>query len=168
MGKILGHSFGKRKRYGSIFEKPEEEFFFQSNGLEAMNAMSFSKGGYVEPFGKVVPFLHDKPKNLTAGGIVKWDKGEYDPFLNDLQKDNKPVLLEIGSMVVPRPVIHLFHEYEKLYGSVKGPKITDQSKLSPVIIMPMEAIVPAKYTTHFKAFLKTHGVTLPLPKTSYF
>lgn len=168
MGKFAGHSFGKRKRYGSIFEKPEEELYFQSNGLDAMNAMSFSVGGYIEPFGKVIPFLHDKPKNLSAGGLVRWEKGEYDPFLNDLHKDNKPVLLEIGSMVVPRPIIPLFQEYEKLYGSVRQPKITDQSKLSPVIIMPMEAIVPAKYASHFKAYLKKHGVTLPLPHTSYF
>ena len=168
MGKFAGHSWGKRKKYGSIFEKPEEEGYFETNPLEAMNAFGFSKGGYIEPFGKVVPFLHDKPKNLSAGGMVKWRSDEYHPFKNDLHKDNKPVILEIGSMVVPRPIIHLFQEYEKLYGSVKGPKITDQSKLSPVIIMPQEAIVPAKHAEHFKAFLKSHGVTLPLPHTSYF
>jgi len=168
MGKFAGHSWGKRKKYGSIFEKPEEEGYFETNPLEAMNAFGFSKGGWIEPFGRVIPFLHDKPENLTAGGVIKWKKDEYDPFKNSLTHDNKPVLLEIGSMVVPRPIMNLFHDYEKLYGKVKGPKITDQSKLSPVIVMPEEAVIPAKYAEHFKAYLKSHGVTLPLPPTSYF
>ena len=70
--------------------------------------------------------------------------------------------------MVPKPVIHLFHEFEKIYGSVKGAKITDPDKTSRVIVMPEEAIVPSKYAGAFKAFLKKHGVTLPLAKQQYF
>ena len=124
--------------------------------------------GYIDPFGRVVPFLADKPVNLTQGGVIKWNKDEFHPFKNSLTQDNKKVILEVGSIVVPKPVIHLFHEFERLYGSVKGAKITDPELTSPVIVMPQEAIVPKKYAPLFKDYLKKHGVTLPLPKQRYF
>jgi len=168
MGKFGGSSWGKRKVYKSLFSEPEEELYFETDPMKAYNFWGFSKGGWVEPFGRVIPFLNDKQENLTAGGVIKWKEGEYHPFKNSLTHDNKPVLLEIGSIVVPKPVMSLFHEYERLYGKVRQPMITDKSKLAPVIVMPEEAIVPAKYAKPFKAFLKSHGVTLPLPKDKYF
>lgn len=173
---------GKRKVYRSLFSKPEEELYCESDSLKAYNTFGFasggmirpdrkgepSKGGYIDPFGRVIPFLSDKPVNLTQGGVIKWNKDEYHPFKNSLTQDNKKVILEVGSIVVPKPVIHLFHEFEQLYGSVKGAKITDPEKTSPVIVMPEEAIVPKKYASLFKDYLKKHGVTLPLPKQRYF
>lgn len=173
---------GKRKIYRSLFSKPDEELYCESDPLKAYNTFGFasggmvrphrkgepSQGGWIEPFGRVIPFLSDKPVNLTQGGIIKWNKDQYHPFKNSLQHDNKPVILEVGSIVVPKPVIHLFHEFEKIYGSVKGPNITNPDRVSRVIVMPEEAIVPAKYATLFKEFLKKHGVTLPLAKQRYF
>ena len=177
-----GTKCGKRKVYRSLFSEPEEELYCESDPLKAYNTFGFasggmvrphrkgepSQGGWIEPFGRVIPFLADKPVNLTQGGMIKWNKDEYHPFKNSLTHDNKKVILEVGSIVVPKPVIHLFHEFEKIYGSVKGTKITDPAKTSPVIVMPEEAIVPSKYAGAFKAFLKSHGVTLPLPKQQYF
>lgn len=132
---------------------------------------SYSKGGmvtYIEPFGRTIKMMNNKPINYSQGGFVKWEKGQYHPFLNALHHDNKPVLLEYGSMVVPRPVIHLFHEFEDLYGSVRIPQIKDMSQLTEVIIMPEEAIVPKIHVPKMKAFLASRGVTLPLPHKSYF
>lgn len=182
MGKFGGSSWGKRKVYRGLFEEPEDELFVETDPLKAYNFWSFasggmvrphrkgepSQGGWIEPFGRVIPFLSDKPVNLTQGGVIKWNKDQYHPFKNSLQHDNKKVILEVGSIVVPKPVIHLFHEFEKIYGSVKGAKITDPAKTSPVIVMPEEAIVPSKYAQLFKEFLKKHGVTLPLAKQRYF
>jgi hypothetical protein len=172
---------GKRKVYKSLFSKPEEELYCESDPLKAYNTFGFAYGGkvtprkgqasmsgYIDPFGRVVPFLADKPVNLTQGGVIKWNKDEFHPFKNSLTQDNKKVILEVGSIVVPKPVIHLFHEFERLYGSVKGAKITDPELTSPVIVMPQEAVVPKKYAPLFKDYLKKHGVTLPLPKQRYF
>lgn len=123
---------------------------------------------YVEPFGRTIKLMNNKPVNYSAGGMIKWEEGQYNPFTQSLEHDNKPVLLEEGSMVCPRPVIHLFHEFESKYGSVKQDKITDTNELTEVIVMPEEAIIPKRHAPQFKAFLKSHGVTLPLQKKSLF
>lgn len=134
----------------------------------------FARGGeierecYVEPFGRTIKLMNTKPINLSEGGFVKWEAGQYNPFVNDLTHDNKLVLLEYGSMVIPRPVVHLFHEFEKKYYPLKQPKITDPFELTEVIIMPEEAIVPKKFVADVKAFLKKNGVTLPLPHDNLF
>jgi hypothetical protein len=141
-----------------------------------MYNLHFARGGmvgstgdfYVEPYGRTVRLMSTKPVNYTQGGLIKWEDGQYNPFVNDLQRDNKRVLLEFGSMVVPRPVIHLFHEFEQLYGSVKGPKIKDENMLLEVIVMPEEAIVPRKHVPQMRAFLKKNGVTLPLKHDNLF
>lgn len=135
---------------------------------------AFSAGGevgrkyYVEPFGRTVQLMNSKPKNLTEGGLIKWEEGQYNPFTNDLQRDNLMVLLEIGSMVIPRPVIHLFHEFEEQHYKLKQPKITDEMLITEVIVMPEEAIVPRKFVADVKAFLKKNGVTLPIDKDNLF
>lgn len=162
-----GMKGGKRKVYRQLFSEPEEEYYIEQDPLQVYNHWVFARGGYVEPFGKSVAFLHDKPENYTQGGMIRWDKGQFHPFKNDLQRDNKPVFLEIGSVVVPKPVIQLFHQYEELYGSVKQKKITDPSRITQVIVMPEEAVVPAQHADHFKEFLLNHGVTLPLAKEKY-
>jgi hypothetical protein len=135
---------------------------------------AFSAGGevgrkyYVEPFGRTVQLMNSKPKNLTEGGLIKWEEGQYNPFTNDLQRDNLMVLLEIGSMVIPRPVIHLFHEFEEQHYKLKQPKITDEHLITQVIVMPEEAVVPRKFVADVKAFLKKNGVTLPIDKDNLF
>jgi hypothetical protein len=135
---------------------------------------AFSGGGevgrkyYVEPFGRTVRLMNSRPKNLTEGGLIKWEEGQYNPFTSDLQRDNMMVLLEIGSMVIPRPVIHLFHEFEEQYYELKQPKITDEHLITEVIVMPQEAIVPRKFVADVKAFLKKNGVTLPIDKDNLF
>lgn len=135
---------------------------------------AFSAGGevgrkfYVEPFGRTVRLMNSRPKNLTEGGLIKWKEGQYNPFTSDLQRDNMIVLLEIGSMVIPRPVIHLFHEFEEKYYKLRQPKITDESLITEVIVMPEEAIVPKKFVPDVKAFLKQKGVTIPIPKDNLF
>jgi hypothetical protein len=141
---------------------------------DAPTAMRFARGGtigdnfYVEPFGRTIKLMSSKPVNYTQGGVIKWEKDQYHPFINSLQHDNKRVLLEYGSMVVPRPVMNLFHDFEKLYGSVKQPQIKDKSMLLEVIVMPEEAIVPRKHVPAMKSFLKKHGVTLPLEHDNLF
>ena len=135
---------------------------------------AFSAGGevgrkfYVEPFGRTVQLMNSRPKNLTEGGLIKWEEGQYNPFTSDLQRDNMTVLLEIGSMVIPRPVIHLFHDFEEKYYKLRQPKITDEMLITEVIVMPEEAIVPKKFVPHVKAFLKENGVTLPISKDNLF
>ena len=135
---------------------------------------AFSAGGevgrkyYVEPYGRTVQLMNSKPKNLTEGGVIKWEEGQYNPFINDLQRDNMIVLLEIGSMVIPRPVMHLFHEFEEKYYELKQPKITDEHLITQVIVMPEEAVVPRKFVPEVKAFLKKNGVTLPIEKDNLF
>lgn len=133
--------------------------------------LNSGKGGqifYVEPFGRTIKMMNTKPVNYSQGGYVKWEEGQFHPFLNSLTHDNKPVLLEYESMVVPKPVIHLFHEFEEIYGSVKIPQIKDKNKLTQVIIMPGEAIIPKIHVPKMKAFLAKNGVTLPLEHTKYF
>ena len=135
---------------------------------------AFSAGGevgrkfYVEPFGRTVQLMNSRPKNLTEGGLIKWEEGQYNPFVSDLQRDNMTVLLEIGSMVIPRPVIHLFHDFEEKYYKLRQPKITDEMLITEVIVMPEEAIVPKKFVPDVKAFLKENGVTLPISKDNLF
>lgn len=123
---------------------------------------------YINPFGKTVKLMNRKPINYSEGGLIRWEAGQYHPFKNDLQHDNKPVLLEVGSMVIPRPVIHLFHSFEEKYGSVKQPKVLNPNELVEICVMPEEAIVPKKHAEAMKNYLKAHGVTLPLPRHSYF
>lgn len=123
---------------------------------------------YVEPYGRTVKLMNSKPKNLTEGGIIKWEKGQYNPFVSDLQRDNMIVLLEIGSMVIPRPVIHLFYEFEEKYYKLKQPKITDEILITDVLVMPEEGVVPRQFVPDFKVFLKKNGVTIPIPKDNLF
>jgi hypothetical protein len=53
---------------------------------------------------------------------------------------------------------------QKYKGPLTGPKITDKSKLAPVIVMPNEYVVNKKHAPAVERYLKKHGVVLPLPK----
>jgi hypothetical protein len=125
-------------------------------------------GCYVEPYGRTIKMLSSTAQNYTQGGIIKWEGNQYNPFTTSLERDNKPVLLEYGSMVIPKPVMYLYHEFVEKYGPVTQPQIKDRDQLVQVIVMPEEAIVPKKFVPQVKAFLKKNGVTLPLEHDNLF
>jgi hypothetical protein len=158
-------SFGKRKNYADgIFKKPKDEYYVKGDPA----SLAMSNGGYVEPFGRVVPLLSDKFVNYSQGGVFKWNEGEFHPFKNNLDADNKKVLLENGSLVIPKPVMYLYYRYVEKNGELKRPKIKNKDELVPVIVMNGEAVVPAMYVPEVKAYLKQHGVELPLKHKKYF
>lgn len=123
---------------------------------------------YVDPYGKTVNLMSPKAVNYSHGGMIKWEKGQYHPLKNDLLRDNKRVLLEVGSLVIPRPVMPLFKQYLAHTGDFTIPAIKDKSKLVEVIVMPEEYIVPKKYADQVKRFLASHGITLPIPHEKLF
>lgn len=53
---------------------------------------------------------------------------------------------------------------QKYKGPLTGPKMTDKSKLAPVIVMPNEYVVNKKHAPAVEKYLKKNGITLPLPK----
>lgn len=137
--------------------------------------MNHSYGGevqpletYVDPYGKTVNLMSPKAVNYSHGGMIKWEKEQYHPLKNDLLRDNKRVLLEVGSLVIPRPVMPLFKQYLAHTGDFTIPAIKDKSKLVEVIVMPEEYIVPKKYADQVKRFLASHGITLPIPHEKLF
>jgi hypothetical protein len=161
----FGVSFGVQKKYNDgIFKKGKDEYYVKGDPA----SLAMHRGGYVEPFGRNIPLLSNKFENYSVGGVFKWKDGEFDPFLNSLEADNKKVLLENGSLVVPKPVMNLYYHYIDKNGELKRPKIKNKDELVEVIVMPSEAVVPAKYVAEFKAYLKTYGVELPLKHQTYF
>lgn len=123
---------------------------------------------YIDPYGKTVNLMSPKAVNYSHGGMVKWEKGQYNPLKNDLLRDNKRVLLEVGSLVIPRPVMPLFKQYIAHTGDFTIPTINDKSKLVEVIVMPEEYIVPKKYAEQVKRFLASKGIILPIPHEKLF
>ena len=126
------------------------------------------KESYVTPYGKIVNLMSNRPVNYSHGGMIKWEKGQYNPLKNDLTHDNKRVKLEVGSLVIPRPVMPLMKKYLAIHGDLKIPTIKDESKLIECIVMPEEYIVPKKYAKDVLNFLASNGVTLPIPHEKLF
>jgi len=137
-------------------------------GIVTKNSDPFHYGHWITPYGKVVNLMNSKPINYSQGGLIKWEKSQYNPLHNDLTHDNKPVLLELGSLVIPRPVVPLVLEFQRTHGKMTQPQIKDKSKLTVVIVMPEEIIVPKKYAPLVTQHLLSHGITLPLPQTNLF
>jgi hypothetical protein len=123
---------------------------------------------YISPYGKTVHLMSTEPVNYSHGGMIKWEKGQYHPLRNDLTHDNKRVLLEVGSLVIPRPIVPLVNSYIEQTGPLTIPTIKDTSQLVEVIVMPEEIIVPKKYARQVQSFLNRHGITLPIPHESLF
>jgi len=123
---------------------------------------------YVSPYGKMINLMSTRPVNYSHGGMIKWEKGQYNPLKNDLTHDNKRVLLEVGSLVIPRPIVPLVQSYLEQTGPLTIPTIKDKSKLVEVIVMPEEIVIPKKYARQVLTFLNHHGITLPIPKESLF
>ncbi len=123
---------------------------------------------YVSPYGKTINLMSTRPVNYSHGGMIKWEKGQYNPLKNDLTHDNKRVLLEVGSLVIPRPIVPLVQTYLEQTGPLTIPTIKDTSKLVEVIVMPEEIIIPKKYAQQVQSFLNRHGITLPIPHENLF
>ena len=137
-------------------------------GIITKEVDPFKYGYWITPYGKVVNLMNSKPINYSQGGMIKWEKNQYNPLYNDLTHDNKPVLLEIGSLVIPRSVVPIVIEFQRKHGKMIQSQIKDKSKLTVVIVMPEEMIIPKKYADSVTRHLLTHGITLPLEQTNLF
>lgn len=123
---------------------------------------------YVDPYGTVVNLMNTKPLNLTVGGMVKWTKNSFNPLLNDLTRDNLRSLLEVGSLVIPRPIVPMVLGYVEQHGPLTVEMVTDPDQLVECIIMPQEYIIPKKYAKQIQVFLNKNGITLPIPHERLF
>ena len=130
-----------------------------------MSGGLIEKPSYTDQFGRSVSLVNTTPINYSQGGMVKWPSKTYGLASTDMMNDNLSVMLELGSVVVPRPVAHLV---KNKYGELRQPLVKDKRKLTPVIVMPDEIIVPAKYAKMVLGFLKSQGITLPLPHNDLF
>lgn len=161
----FGVGYGTRKKYSDgIYKPPKDEYYVKSDPA----SLAMSRGGYVDGFGRNIPLLSNKFQNYSQGGVFKWKDGEFNPFLNSLEADNKKVLLENGSLVVPKPVMNLYYDYIEKNGEMKRPKIKNKDELVPVIVMNGEAVVPNVFVPTFKAYLKQYDIELPLKHPKYF
>jgi hypothetical protein len=124
-------------------------------------------GAWISPYGTVVHLMNSKPINYSRGGMIKWEKGQYNPLLNDLTHDNKPVLLEVNSLVIPRSIVPMVLSYLGKR-SINVPMIRDKNKLTEVIVMPEEMIIPKRHANEIKRFLAKNGITLPLDEKTLF
>ena len=108
--------------------------------------------------GQVIQILNRRPRNLSQGGLIR-----DHPKILHKDADTISSLLEYGSLVIPVPVMEsgIMQKYK---GPLTGPKITDKSKLAPVIVMPNEYVVNKKHAPAVEKYLKKNGITLPLPK----
>lgn len=122
---------------------------------------------YVDQYGKSVTLLNKKPINYSGGGMVKWPNRTYGLAQTDMVNDNLSVLLEKGSLVVPRPVAHLVRDFFGV-DKLKQPMIKDVRVLVPVIVMPDEIIVPKSKAKMVDAWLRSQGFVLPLPRNNLF
>lgn len=81
-----------------------------------------------------------------------------------MDDDNISALLEVGSLVIPRPVVKYLLDYphpEHFNG--RSHIVKDSSKLAPVIVMTNEVIVPKKHAAKVEKFLKEkYSITLPI------
>lgn len=78
--------------------------------------------------------------------------------------DNISAILEEGSLVVPRPVVKYLAGYphpEHFDG--RHPRVKDPNRLTPVVVMTDEVIVPKKHAKKVEQYLlRTYGIRLPI------
>lgn len=112
---------------------------------------------YYNEHGKKVRIFNHRPRNLSAGGLIKGFKNHRTNHKDDTINS----LLEYGSLVVPVPVMKagFMDDYD---GKVVGPPTKDKKKLSRTIVMPDELVVNRRYADKVERFLKRKGITLPL------
>lgn len=113
---------------------------------------------YFTDKGKPIQIFNKRPRNYSAGGPILGNAK-----IKDKDEDTISSKLEIGSLVIPVPVMK--SGIMSLYkGPISGPKTTDPRRLTPTIVMPGEIVVHKKYAPAVTRFLKKHGITLPLPQ----
>jgi hypothetical protein len=85
--------------------------------------------------------------------------------IEDVEEDTIQSLLEVGSLVIPRPVMErgYMNGYPFLH-RLRGKEIKDPSRLVPVVVMSRELIVPKANAGSVKKWLEKRGVTLPIPE----
>lgn len=122
---------------------------------------------YVDQYGKSVTLLNRTPINYSGGGMIKWPNRTYNLASTDMINDNLSVLLERGSLVVPRSVAPLVRDFFGL-DKLKQPPIKNTQTLVHVIVMPDEIIVPASKAKMVDAWLRSQGIVLPLDRNDLF
>ena len=112
---------------------------------------------YYTEKGKRVDIFNTRPRNLSAGGLIK-----DNPRIKNKKEDTISSLLEYGSLVVTVPVMKsgVMDGYK---GDIIGKKQTDKKQLGKTIVMPNELVVNKKYAGGVEKYLKKKGITLPLP-----
>lgn len=85
------------------------------------------------------------------------------PNIATPEEDTISSLLEYGSLVIPVSVMKsgVMDGYK---GKLFDKKTTDKRRLAHTIVMPEELVVARKYAPAVERYLKTRGITLPLPK----
>ena len=112
---------------------------------------------YQTQSGKAVQLFNSRPRNLSRGGIIK-----DSPKIKDKKEDTISSLLEYGSLVVPVPVMKsgVMNGYK---GQLTGPVQKDKKQLGRTVVMPNELVVHKRYANKVEKYLKSKGITLPLP-----
>jgi hypothetical protein len=109
--------------------------------------------------GRCVTIANAKPRNLSGGGLIRWENFNTDEKEEDCIMSN----LEDGDVVIPRSVVPLLKDYK---GPITGPKQMNSKKWLPTIVQPEEVVVHKKYADKVLRFLKSKGVSLPLTDDS--
>lgn len=112
---------------------------------------------YFNGKGQPVQIFNKRRANFSDGGFVK-----YHPNNEYAHEDSIASYLEPGSLVIPTKIMEsgVMDGYK---GPLTGKTVKDVSKLANVIIMPGEFVVAKPYAKKVEAYLKKHGITLPLP-----
>jgi len=115
---------------------------------------------YFNKVGRPVQIANRHPINLSRGGMIK---EHPDTLPTDCEEDTINSLLEVGSMVIPRPVMErgYMNNYPFIH-KLTQKIIKDPSRLTPVCVMSRELVVPKSFAPSVKKFLSKKGVTLPI------
>lgn len=113
---------------------------------------------YYNNKGKRIDIVNKRPRNLSAGGMIKDHPSIPKEHKN---QDTISSWLEYGSLVVPVPVMKsgVMKEYK---GPIKGEKQEDKDHLSKTIVMPGELVVHKEHAGKVESFLRKKGIKLPL------
>lgn len=117
---------------------------------------------YYTPDKRKVKIFNRIPINLSRGGLIPHFK-EIRP--QDYNDDTMYSILEVGSLIIPRPVVDAgFMDKFLQENDIYQEEVKDPRKLTNAVVMPREIVIPAKLADKAKAYLKKKGITLPLPK----
>lgn len=111
---------------------------------------------YFTEKGKAVNIFNKRPRNLSAGGLIK-----DSPKIKEKEEDTLSSYLEYNSLVVPKPVVEsgVMDMYK---GRITGQKQLCMTQLGKTIVQPGEIVINKKYASKVEDFLKKKGITLPI------